>query len=158
MRRWRNICSGLIVLIFGTVACGQDCWTNTAGHPFTAELIALTDTHATFVMASGETNLLTLGALCPASQKLARTMHKMPEIPNKLLSTVKICQKDLRRIDDLHADGRLDEKQYTEAKEAILSGFKTMYRKHGLPEEEYPALEARLLSTVDSTPPIQNAP
>ena len=144
---WKGVALGVVVLVWWSIANSQQCWTNTAGRAFSAELIALTDTYATFVTSTGETNKLAVGALSPSSQAIARSICQLPKIPNSLQPTFNICAKDLKRICNLHADGRLDDQQYSKAQGKILSGFYAMFKKHNLPVEQYPALKARLLST-----------
>jgi hypothetical protein len=139
----------LFLMGVATWVVAQNCWTNTAGHAFSAELISLTDTHATFVMYTGETNTLAVGALCPVSQAIARDVSQLPEIPDRLKPTFNICRQDLKRLANLNADGRLNIRQYSEAQEKILLAFHTMCKKHDLSEEQYPALKARLLSSVN---------
>ena len=144
---WKIAYVSFFLITLSNYSVAQNYWTNTAGRAFSAKLIELTDTHATFVMAaSGETNKLAIGALSPASQAIARRISQLPEIPNCLQSTFNICSQDLKRICNLHADGRLDDQQYSKAQGKILSGFYAMFKKHNLPVEQYPALKARLLS------------
>jgi len=127
-------------------AAAQDCWTNTAGHAFRAELGGMTDSHALFVMTDGTTNRLALAALDPASQQNARKVAGMPEIPQCMLPIFNLCRQHLLQIDNLYADERLDSQQRIEARKKILLGFVAMYRKHKLPSEKYPMLQHRLLS------------
>ena len=135
-----------LIIMASNYSVAQNCWTNTAGRAFSAELAELTDTHATFVMASGETNKLAIGALCPASQSIARSICQLPEIPNCLKPTFNICAQDLKRIDNLHADGHLDDQQYSDAREKILLGFYSMFIKHKLSAEQYTSVKFRLLA------------
>jgi len=140
---------GLIVLLLWGArqpVLAQNCWTNTAGHAFNAELSEITDTHAVFVMQDGTTNRLALTALNNASQKTARKALGMPEIPVCFLPTFNLCRKDLLRIEDLYADERLDVPQWRDACAKILAGFRSQYYKHKLFSGDYPNLEKRLLS------------
>ncbi|MFA7173760.1 MAG: hypothetical protein WC340_10155 [Kiritimatiellia bacterium] len=141
--------TGLIVLL----TCGalqatlaQNCWTNTAGRAFHATLVSMTETHALFVMQDNTTNRLATAALHPASLATARQSLGLPEIPASLIATFNLCRKDLKHIDNLYLDGRLDLPQRTAARSKILAGFKAMYQQHKRPPSDYAPLEKRLLS------------
>ncbi len=154
---WSTSALALSLLFLATLACpaarAQTVWTNTAGRPFTARLTALTDTHATFVMADGVTNVLALGALDAASQATARRVRQLPEIPGTLQATFALCSRDLRRVRYLHEEGRLDDAELADARRKLLAGFRAMFDKHGLPPESYPALERRLLNSAEAEAP-----
>lgn len=140
-----------ILLVLGClgVACwtaAQECWTNTAGHAFRAELAGMTDSYALFVMEDGTTHRLALAALDPASQQTVRKVSGMAEIPQCMLPTFRLCRNNLQNIENLYADKRMNAKQRIEAREKILLGFMAMYRKHKLPSEKYSLLQSRLLS------------
>ena len=140
---------GLIVLcLIGMLqsVVAQNCWTNTAGRAFQAELASMTETHALFVMQDGTTNRLALAALNEGSRESARHLLGMPQIPACLIATFNLCRKDLSRINNLKADGLLDEPQWFAARAKILAGFKAMYQQHKLLPADYAPLEARLLS------------
>ena len=143
---WKIIYIYLLLIGISISTRAQSCWTNTAGHAFNAELSEITDTHAVFVMQAGTTNRLALTALNNASQKIARKVLGMPAVPDCFLPTFNLCHKDLLRIEDLYADGRLDLPQRRDARAKILAGFKSQYYKHKLLSVDYPDLEKRLLS------------
>lgn len=135
-----------LLLFTATATLAQSVWTNAAGRAFTARLETLTDTHATFVMADGVTNVLSLSALDAACQTTARRVRQLPEIPDILRATFDQCSRDLRRVRFLHEDARLDNAAYADARRKLLAGFRVMFDKHDLPAESYPALERRLLN------------
>lgn len=139
---------GFIVasMVFISGVFAQECWTNTAGRAFHAELGGMTDTHVLFVMSDGSTNRLTLVALEPASQQKVRHIAGMPEIPKCMQATFRLCRSHLENIDNLFADGRMDAAQSSEARGKILLGFRAMYQKYKLPPEQYDVLQARLLA------------
>jgi hypothetical protein len=97
-------------------------------------------------MPDGTTNRLALAALNPGSQKTARQTLGLPEIPACFIATFNLCRRDLVRIDNLYADGRLDQPQWADARAKILTGFQSLYQKHELPPSDYASLEMRLLS------------
>ena len=132
-------------LSYSTAVTESQCG-STAGRAFQAELADMTETHALFVMLDGITNRLALGALNPGSRESARQLLGMPQIPACLIATFNLSRKDLTRIANLQADGRLDELQRVAARATILAGFKAMYQQHKLPPADYAPLEARLLS------------
>jgi hypothetical protein len=134
------------LLLLCASAHGRNVWTNTAGRAFTAELAALTDSHALFVMPGGATNRLALAALHPACQTTARKMFQLPEIPDVIRATFNLTAQELRRIRYQHQDGKIDAAAYADFHRRVLNGFRTMYTRHELPEENLAALEQRLLN------------
>ncbi len=136
--------------LFAATSHAQDCWTNTAGHAFIATLVQVTDTSVTFEMENGETNSLTLTALSPESQRKARGIAHLPEIPDVFLATFNICLKDLRRIEGLYRDGTIDIQERNDARSRIIDGFQSMYEKHQLPPGEYSALKNRLITAAQT--------
>ena len=138
----------LIPLLFCLCLRAQEktVWTNTAGRSFTARLVTLTDTHALFAMPDGGSNRLAVTALHPACQRAARHAFQLPEIPATLRATFNLTVDELRRIRFQHEDGRLDETAHADFQRRLLNGFRLMYARHGLPDEERPALEQRLLN------------
>jgi len=133
-------------LFVSTTAYCQGVWTNTAGHAFKAELVHLTDAHALFTMSDGTTNRLALVALHPACQATARKLFQLPEIPEVMRATFNLTAQELRRITYQHEDGKLDAAAYADFRRRFLNGFRTMYARHELPEENLAALEQRLLN------------
>jgi hypothetical protein len=137
-----------IVLLIGSCAYGQTVWTNAAGRAFRAELVELDDRRVVFVMGDGTTNNLSISALHPESQAAARTQRQLPVIPDVLLATFDLTAAELRRIRYQHEDGKLDAVAHAEFQRRLLNGFRTMYERHGLPEEARVVLEQRLLNAA----------
>ncbi len=136
----------IALLCVHLAAHGQSVWTNTAGRAFTAELVELTDAHAFFAMPDGSTNRLAVGALHPASQATARSALQLPEIPDAIRATFNLTARELRRIRYQHEDGKIDAAAYADFRRKLLTGFRAMYTRHDLPEENRAALERRLLN------------
>lgn len=139
-----------IGMLCGPAVAQTRMWTNTAGRAFSARLATLTDTHATFVMPDGVTNVLALTALDPGSQAAARLAANRPRIPESMHGTFDLCAGYLRRLRYQHADGLLDAAAYADARRRILAGFRGMYRTHGLPERDYALLERHLSETAQT--------
>lgn len=144
-----------LLLVFATCASvcwAEDTWQNTAQMTFTAELVALNDTTATFVFTDGGTNNIPLIKLTQESQDKARGKFDLPEIPAVMITTYAQAQRDLIRINNLLADKLLTEKQYNKQLQGILGAFKKFYTDKQLPLDKLPALLKRLQRESPTTP------
>ena len=134
-----------IILALTLSNARAEVWTNHLGRAFSATLLAVNDEGATFVFAvDGATNTLPLAELAPASVRRACVQMDFAPIPPALAATFAQARRDLRRLRDLLADGRLTEEAVQTRRLGIRAAFIQRYRENGLPESDLPALLRRL--------------
>lgn len=120
-------------------------WTNVVGAAFSAALLSVSDTGATFVFAdSGKTNRMNWAELSPATVARIQSERDFAPVPPALAATWARAQAELRRADDLLADGNLAPELHARRRAAVLRAFGKVCRAKGLPEETARRLGQRL--------------
>lgn len=120
-------------------------WTNVVGAAFSAALLSVSDTGATFVFAdTGRTNAVNWRELSPATAARIQSERDFAPVPPALAATWARAQAELRRADDLLADGNLTADLHARRRAAVLRAFGKVCRAKGLPEETARRLDRRL--------------
>ena len=120
-------------------------WTNVVGAAFSAALLSVSDTGATFVYAdTGRTNRVNWAELSPATVARIQSEREFAPVPPALAATWVRAQAELQRADDLLADGNLSSEQHARRRAAVLRAFGKVCRAKGLSEETARRLGQRL--------------
>jgi len=121
-------------------------WTNAMGVAFTATLLSVCDTGATFEFPDVpvSTNTLSLAKLSPASAQCACRMVGYVPIPPSMAATFAQARRDLMRIEALEADGRMDAATANRRRRGVRAAFTRVCREKGIPDADVPALISRM--------------
>ena len=120
-------------------------WTNVVGVAFTATLLSVGNDGAKFVFPEdGATNTLPLAKLSAASARRACEIGGFVPVPPALAATFAQARRDLRRLADLEADGRIDVSQANARRTRIRAAFSSSCREKGVAESDVRALLQRL--------------
>ena len=119
--------------------------TNALGVAFTATLLAASDAGVTFAFPEdGATNALAWAQLAPASRAAVCDALDFTPVPPALASTFALAQGELRRIDALVADERLDAATAARRRASVCAAFARRARAAGLDVAAIRRLLARL--------------
>lgn len=120
-------------------------WTNVVGAAFSAALLSVSDSGATFVYAdTGKTNRVNWSELSPATAARIQSEREFAPVPPALAATWARAQAELQRADDLLADGNMSPELHARRRAAVLRAFGKVCRAKGLPEETARRLDLRL--------------
>ena len=104
----------LVIFLFslGTAWAQDGSWTNKAGHILTAVPVELKGTQVVFKRG---TAFLTypLSVFLPAEQKRLKTALGVATVPAELVDAQTLAQRVLKRLQVLHAGGRLSDEAYS---------------------------------------------
>ena len=116
--------------------------TNAIGIAFTATLLAASDAGVTFAFPEdGATNTLAWAQLAPASRAAVCDALDFAPVPPALAATFAVAQGELRRVDALAADGRLDAGTAARRRASVCAAFA---RRAGLDGAQVARLLRRL--------------
>lgn len=119
--------------------------TNYVGLIVTATVLSASDAGVTLVYGEdGVTNTLAWAKLSPSSQDSVCAETGFAPIPPELDAVYRRVSADLRRADDLVADGRLTKEAASARRNRILSAFAEACREKGVPSARQKLLLSRL--------------
>ena len=119
--------------------------TNALGVAFTATLLAASDAGVTFAFSEdGATNALAWAQLAPASRAAVCDALDFAPVPPALAATFAVARNELRRVDALVADERLDVAAAARRRAFVRAAFARRARAAGLDEAAIRRLLARL--------------
>ena len=119
--------------------------TNALGVAFTATLLAASDAGVTFAFSEdGATNALAWAQLAPASRAAVCDALDFAPVPPALAATFAVARNELRRVDALVADERLDVAAAARRRAPVRADFARRARAAGLDEAAIRRLLARL--------------
>ena len=119
--------------------------TNALGVAFTATLLAASDAGVTFAFPEdGATNALAWAQLAPASRAAVCDALDFTPVPPALASTFALAQGELRRIDALVADERLDAATAARRRASVCAAFARRARAAGQDDVQIARLLRRL--------------
>ena len=119
--------------------------TNAIGIAFTATLLAASDAGVTFAFPEdGATNTLAWAQLAPASRAAVCDALAFAPVPPALAATFAVAQGELRRVDALAADGRLDAGTAARRRASVCAAFARRARAAGLDGAQVARLLRRL--------------
>ncbi len=119
--------------------------TNAVGVAFAAALLSASDTGAVFVFPEdGATNELRWAQLAPASREAVCDALDFAPVPPAMAATFARARKDLRRLANLTADGRIDAVEAARRREGVRRAFATFCREKGIEEPTISRLLRRL--------------
>ena len=120
-------------------------WTNAVGVAFTATLLSVGNDGAKFVFPEdGATNTLPLVKLSAASARRACEVCGFVPVPPALVSTFAQARRDLQRLADLEADGRIAVQQGNARRARIRAAFLSICREKGVTAADARALLQKL--------------
>lgn len=107
--------------------------TNALGIAFTATLLAASDAGVTFSFpGDGATNTLAWAQLAPCSQSAVCEAAGFAPVPPELAATFRLAEREMRRLEALEADRRIDVAEATRRREAIRTAFSRKCRDRGV--------------------------
>lgn len=119
--------------------------TNALGIAFTATLLAASDAGVTFAFPEdGATNALAWAQLAPASRAAVCDALDFAPVPPALAATFAVARNELRRVDALTADERLDAEQAARRRASIRAAFARRARAAGQDDAQVARLLRRL--------------
>lgn len=119
--------------------------TNALGAAFAATLLAASDAGVTFAFPEdGATNALAWAQLAPASRAAVCDALDFAPVPPALAATFALAQGELRRVDALAADGRLDAGTAARRRASVCAAFARRARAAGLDGAQVARLLRRL--------------
>ena len=111
-------------------------WTNAVGAVFTAALLSAGDRGAVFVFPEdGATNTIALSQLSPESARRVCEETGYIPLPPSLVPSLNMSRTELRRLDALVADGRLDAGRAAARRRRVFELFSRSCREKGLSGE-----------------------
>ena len=121
---------------------GAETWTNRSGRVFSARLIVVDDTGATFVFPEdGATNTISLAKLSKGSAQRACDLFGFAPVPPRLAATFNRAALDLKRIKDLQEDAVLTAEKVAQRRASVVKAFSDICREKGM----YPEIIDRLV-------------
>jgi hypothetical protein len=115
---------------------GAETWTNRSGRVFSARLIAVDDTGATFVFPEdGATNTISLAKLSKGSAQRACDLFGFAPVPPRLAVTFNRAALDLKRIKDLQEDAVLTAEKAAQRRASVIKAFSDICRGKGIDSE-----------------------
>jgi multidrug resistance efflux pump len=135
-----------VCLVFASVGVAPaETWTNRSGRAFSARLLAVDDTTATFVFAEdGLTNRLALAKLSAACARRACDRFAFAPVPPRLAATWNRAAADLRRIAELREDGLLTAERAARRRATVLKVFSDVAREKGIEPDAIERLIRRM--------------
>ena len=119
--------------------------TNAIGIAFTATLLAASDAGVTFAFPEdGATNTLAWAQLAPAPRAAFFDALDFAPVPPAFTATFAGAQGELRRVDALAADGRLDAGTAARRRASVCAAFARRARAAGLDGAQVARLLRRL--------------
>ena len=119
--------------------------TNALGVAFTATLLAASDAGVTFAFSEERTTkALAWAQLAPASRAAVCDALDFAPVPPALAATFAVARNELRRVDALVADERLDVAAAARRRASVRAAFARRARAAGLDEAAIRRLLARL--------------
>lgn len=119
--------------------------TNALGVAFTATLLSVGDAGAVFVFPEdGATNTLAFSQLSEESARQVCEAVGYVRIPPSVASAFSFAQNNLRRINALAADGRIDADAAYLRKSRVIRIFDRTCQEKGIPDAERAALCMKL--------------
>ena len=121
--------------------------TNALGVAFTATLLSVGDSGATFVFPEdGATNTIAFSQLSKESAKSVCNAAGYVHIPPVIAATYALAKNDLARIDVLATDGRIAADVAKERKARVIRTFERISREKGISDEDIGKLKSSLKS------------
>ena len=134
-----------IVCLVSAAFLGAETWTNRSGRVFSARLIAVDDTGATFVFPEdGATNTISLAKLSKGSAQRACDLFGFAPVPPRLAATFNRAALDLKRIKDLQEDGVLTAEKAAHRRTSVIKAFSDICREKGIASDMIERLARRL--------------
>lgn len=119
--------------------------TNYLGVVFTAMALSANDSAVVFVHPEdGATNTLAWTRLSEPSQAAVSRQLSFAPVPPVLAATFRMAVRELRRIDALAEDGRLEPVAASTRRAAVFRAFERKCRGHGVSSERLLLLRRRL--------------
>ena len=133
------------ILTAAALSAAAGVWTNAVGRAFSAKLLAVDDTAATFVFAEdGATNRIELAKLDPATrQRACREAGYLP-VPPVLAPTFRRASEDWVQTQSLEESGRLEPEKAAARRKAILNAFARRCREAGIEDADIKMLSDRI--------------
>jgi hypothetical protein len=132
----------IAVCLVSAVVATADIWTNRLGRTFSAKLIGVDDTGATFVFPEdGATNTISLAKLSKGSAQRACDLFGFAPVPPRLAATFNRAALDLKRIKDLQEDAVLTAEKAAQRRASVIKVFSDICREKGM----YPEIIDRLV-------------
>jgi len=108
--------------------------TNALGVAFMAALLSASDAGVTFVFPEdGATNRLAWSQLSPASREAVCEQLQFAPVPPLVAADYRFANRELRKVEALEHDGRIEPAAANRRRRAILATFARFCREKGVP-------------------------